>query len=167
MNHEHAHAAHQNTPDTSLLTTEQMQARITELEQAVERLTAQPSLFQDVMQASAAYVTRFGGRMTYTGALRKADEEHREYLEAIGEIVEGQPASFILSKPETLRKAAAEELIDALVTLGGLASLAGLTWADIEQAARETLLKLDNRTPETHAWNPETKTVERIGRTQS
>lgn len=164
MNTEHAHTAHENTPDTSLLSEAQLRDENARLRDEIAALKAQHSLFQRVMEASAAYVARFNGRLTYTGVLRKADEEYNEYLEAINEIVEGQPTSFFLSKPETLRKDAAGELIDALVTLGGVASYAGLTWPDIEQAAADTLDKLDARTTETHVWNPQTRTVERKGR---
>lgn len=127
----------------------------------IEELEAAPSMFQDLLQSSAALVTRFKGKLSYTGVFLKVDEEHREYLEAISEIVEGQPMSFNLSKPETLRSAAAEELIDCIVTLGGMASYAGLTWDDIEAAAKHVIKKNTDKTDKTHVWHEETKTVMR------
>lgn len=71
MNDQHAHAAHQNTPDVNLLTTEQMQSRILELETEI----ATRDLFQRVMEASATYVTRFKGEMQFHGAARKMQED--------------------------------------------------------------------------------------------
>lgn len=107
------------------------------------------SVFQRIMHASAAYVARMGGHLTQSGTITKMHEELAEFEDAV--------KTFD-------REGAARELIDLLVTIGGVAAWAGLTFEDIEQAAHETLAKLDNRTPETHAWNPHTKTVERIGK---
>jgi len=240
MNDLHAHTAHQNTPDPSLLTESQMQARIAELEAenaalkagvsradsmdedesarlqsmiesaeclysysldenmpGIERIAERDihafvnsllrdkdieiqrlsreidvhdaSLFQRVMTASSVYVTRFQGEITFEGALKKMREEFDEYIEAAADTYQYQharipPLHLYEDSPETVSRLAARELIDLLVTIGGLASAIDLTWPAIEQAAIDTLTKLDNRTPETHEWRTATKTVERKGR---
>jgi hypothetical protein len=128
-----------------------------------------PSLFQRVMEASKTFVERFpGGHLTFHGAARKMQEEYFEYQHAVGDYAAAKtddtlPSEHFNSYHE-LRKEAAREMIDLLVTVGGLGATIGLTWEDIESAARETLDKLDSRTTDTHQWNEETKTVERIGK---
>jgi hypothetical protein len=137
----------------------------------IEELEAKQTLFQDVMGASANYVTRFGGELTREGTQRKVDEEIAEFKEAAEDLLFDQNQVKILSLHDVMYPSqfwednAAQELIDCLVTLGGMASFARLKWPTIEQAARDTLAKLDKRTPETHQWNDDTKTVERIGKT--
>jgi hypothetical protein len=138
----------------------------------IEALEAQQTLFQQVMQASANYVGRFeGGRLTLQGAQRKMAEEYAEFQIAIeyhelSKLSDNDDTGLYSSikSTEEHRKEAAQELVDLLVTIGGFAASSGLTWDDIEQAARDTLDKLDTRTTDTHAWNPDTLTVERIGK---
>jgi hypothetical protein len=134
----------------------------------IQELEGSKTILEDILTSSKTLVNRFeGGRLTYAGVFLKVEEEHREYLEAIGEIVEGQPTSFTLGKPETLRAHAAEELVDCLVTLGGMASFAGLTYADIEAAAHKVLAKNAAKNETTHVWDEKSKTVLRRDKVQS
>jgi hypothetical protein len=128
-----------------------------------------PSLFQRVMEASKTFVERFpGGKLTFHGAARKMQEEYFEFQHAVGDYAAAKTDDSLPSEHfnsyQELRKEAAREMIDLLVTVGGLGATIGLTWEDIQAAARETLDKLDKRTTETHTWNEDTLTVERIGK---
>lgn len=136
----------------------------------IEELENAPSLFQQVMTASKDYVERFGGTLNSRGAEDKAAEEFEEFKEQCDcvafHLTFKQPHSEAHKQLiEGNRRDAAEELIDCLVTLGGMAACAGLTWDDIQTAARAKLDKLNQRTTDTHAWNG--TTVERIGKAQS
>lgn len=135
----------------------------------LENLEAQPSLFQRVMEASKTFVERFpGGKLTFHGAARKMQEEYFEFQHAVAEYAAAKTDDSLPSEHfnsyQELRKEAAREMIDLFVTAAGLGSTIGLTWEDIEAAARETLDKLDKRTTATHQWNEDTQTVERIGK---
>lgn len=127
------------------------------------------SLFRHVMEASEHFVvTRFKGYLTQAGTWAKYDEESREFKDALRLLamasVDRRPMEMRGKTPDELRKDAAGELIDVLVTLGGMAAQAGITWTDIEAAARETLVKLDNRTTETYEWREDVEQVVRKGR---
>jgi hypothetical protein len=135
----------------------------------IQELEATPSLFQRVMEASKTFVERFpGGHLTFHGAARKMQEEYFEFQHAVGDYAAAKTDDTLPSEHfnsyQELRKEAAREMIDLLVTVGGLGATIGLTWEDIQAAARETLDKLDKRTTETHTWNEDTLTVERIGK---
>jgi hypothetical protein len=134
-------------------------------------LFASEDLFAQIMTASEAYVTRFGGTLTPIGALDKMQEEWNEFREATyvlgvdrGAFGGIMPVEWYESSSSAIRKMAAGELIDLLVTIGGVAHAMGLTMVDLEHAGHDTLNKLDARTPATHAWNPDTMTVERVGK---
>lgn len=114
------------------------------------------SLFRHVMEASQTFVERFGGHLTQQGAWAKADEEYREFKDALRLLAKQRT-------DDTVREAAGE-LIDTLVTLGGMAAEAGITWSDIESAALKTLAKLDNRTRECYEWREDVQQVVRKGR---
>ena len=117
-----------------------------------------PTLFQQVMTASKTYVERFGGELDEDGALMKFGEEVSEFYENAT-----QDTPIRNDHEANARKRhMAEEAIDVMVTMGGVMACYGLTFADIEQAAREKLAKLDARTTDDYAWNG--KTVERIGK---
>jgi hypothetical protein len=123
----------------------------------IQELEAKQSLFQDVMGASKTFVERFpGGRLTSQGAHRKMAEEYAEYQVAMERYEESThddtPMSLRLRSPYQLRKEAAQELVDLLVTIGGYAASVGLEWGDIEQAAHQTLEKLGKRTTDEYAW---------------
>jgi hypothetical protein len=123
----------------------------------IEELEAKQTLFQDVMGASKTFVERFpGGRLTSQGAHRKMAEEYAEYQVAMERYEESThddtPMSLRLRSPYQLRKEAAQELVDLLVTIGGYAASVGLEWGDIEQAAHQTLEKLGKRTTDEYAW---------------
>lgn len=118
------------------------------------------TLFQRVMEASRVFVERFGGHLTPEGTTRKADEEYAEFKAALIDL----SATDTTEDTRALKDEAARELIDTLVTLGGMAAAAGLTWTDIEAAAYHVLAKLDSRTVDTYAWDEATKLVVRKGR---
>jgi fructose/tagatose bisphosphate aldolase len=123
-----------------------------------------PSLFQRVMQASKDYVERFpGGHLTFHGAARKMQEEYFEFQHAVGDYAAAKTDDTLPSEHfnsyQELRKEAAREMIDLLVTVGGLGATIGLTWEDIESAAHDTLDKLDSRTTENYAWYESIKQV--------
>lgn len=126
------------------------------------------TLFQRIMEASAAYVERMGGSQEFQGAIRKMYEEMREYEVALIAYTQARtnetPMSLRLKTPDQLRLETLREYIDFMVTAGGVFAVLGIRFEDIEQAAHDTLAKLDARTTQTHQWNPETKTVERIGK---
>jgi hypothetical protein len=131
-----------------------------------------PSLFQRVMEASKTFVERFpGGKLTFHGAARKMQEEYFEYQHAVGDYAAAKTDDTLPSEHfnsyQELRKEAAREMIDLLVTVGGLGATIGLTWNDIEAAARETLDKLDSRTTDDYAWDDNSKTVMKKSKMQS
>jgi hypothetical protein len=135
----------------------------------IQELEATPSLFQRVMEASKTFVERFpGGHLTFHGAARKMQEEYFEFQRAVGDYAASKTDDTLPSEHfnsyQELRKEAAREMIDLLVTVGGLGATIGLTWEDIQAAARETLDKLDSRTTDTHQWSEDSLTVERIGK---
>jgi hypothetical protein len=122
--------------------------------ETIAMLKTAPNLFHDVMTISPTYVKRFGGTPTEVGVLGKLAEEQDEFDKAIGAVInEGET-------PERLEHMTCE-FIDVMVTAGGVLAHYGVSWADIEQAARATLDKLEGRTEELYAWNPVTKTVEK------
>lgn len=125
-------------------------------------------LFMRVMTASAAYVTRFGGELNEQGAIRKMHEEQREFEVATIAYTQARtsdtPLSLRLKSPEQLKREMIREFIDFMVTVGGMFAVLGIDFEDVQQAARDTLAKLDSRDASTHQWNPDTKTVEKIGK---
>lgn len=131
----------------------------------IEELEATSSLFQCIMEASAVYVTRFGGEVEFQGAIRKMHEEYEEVQKAVIKYAQActddTPMSLRLKTPRQFRSDVVHEMIDLFVTVGGVAHVLGITWDDIESAGHATLDKLDKRTTEDYAWNPETRTVER------
>lgn len=127
------------------------------------------NLLQSVLSSSADLVTRFEGELTERGTFAKFNEESDEFKRSAYDCYNailnddpeyGSTKSFL----REVKQDAARELIDVIVTAGGMASWAGLVWADIEAAAQHVIKKNTAKTKDTHAWNPDTKTVERIGR---
>lgn len=140
-------------------TREALYAFIERREHELLQTVQQPPLFRQIMQASERYVTRFGGVLTPMGTLNKMQEEYDEFRAAISDLaVDGA------QEESTLRALAAGELIDLLVTIGGVARAMGLTVDEIEQAGQSTFQKLEGRTHDRYSWNPLTMTVERKDR---
>lgn len=180
-----AHTAHDQTPDTSLLTDAQLRQNVQQLEADVTRLTAErdaaiatntaalvehvtpfaPGLLLSLLTSSAQLVTRFGGTLTEAGTLSKAEEEFEEFIHEITALTReaDTPVSLRAKTPAMRRRDAACELIDTIVTLGGIAAYAGLTEDDIVSAAHTVLKKNAGKTEATHAWDDVTMTVKRHG----
>jgi hypothetical protein len=121
-------------------------------------------LFAQIMTTSEAYVTRFGGEPSMQGALTKMQEEFAELIEAVDEYRQCVEAHHSAAIEQEAEINAAREAIDLLVTVGGFLWANGIDHRHIDRAAHDTLAKLDARTPATHAWNPDTNTVERVGK---
>lgn len=152
----------------NLATDATLEDRLDQIEGALKALDAldTPPLFEQVMTASERYVTRFGGELSEEGTAKKFDEEAIEFKCALQIAASHQRDEELMRKSPVLspyldisKKEVARELIDCLVTLGGMASHIGLTWEEIEQAARDTLDKLDTRTTADYAWYPSIKQV--------
>lgn len=137
----------------------------------IKRLTSEASLFERIMTASADYVARMGGTLEFQGAIRKMYEEQREFEIALiaytQALTDDTPMSMRLKTPHQLKREMLREYVDFMVTAGGVFAVLGIDMADIQQATIDTLAKLDARTTETHQWNEQTKTIERIGKTQT
>lgn len=123
-------------------------------------------LLQQVLESSAELVTRFGGTLTERGSFAKFNEESDEFKVAVRDLRAalndddpeyGTPASML----RQIKQETAQELIDVLVTAGGMAAFAGLTWDDIREQVTTVLHKNAAKTPETHLWDEATKTVRR------
>lgn len=153
----------------SALNTDYSLHHYTEALDRLEALDAQDrtgDLLQQVLESSVDLVTRFGGTLTERGSFAKFNEESDEFKVAVRDLHQaldeddpeyGTPASMVR---ETKREAA-RELIDVLVTAGGMASWAGLTWEDICEEVVFVLHKNAAKTPDTHLWDEATKTVRR------
>lgn len=137
-----------------------------ENERLSKRLASVADL-QAVLESSADLVHRFKGTLTRRGTWAKVNEELDELKEAINEYARytgAGPASANRTSSENdfLRHDVARELIDVIVTLGGMVAEAGLTWDDIAPAVPHTLGKNAAKTTDSHRWDEATKTVVRL-----
>jgi hypothetical protein len=131
-------------------------------------LTNAANLFERVMTISHVYVTRFGGRLTEEGSVEKVNEEIDEFKTEFRRILfrlandaANISVDYAFPPLEEQRKDAAGELFDCLVTLGGMAAFIGLDWSMMNQAMRNGLKRLEDRTEEHYIWHEPSKTVMR------
>jgi hypothetical protein len=114
-----------------------------------------PSLFQQVMEASETYVTRFGGTPEWDGVIGKYAEESDEFYEAA--------CNYMAYKNDTDAKEYAQKMVnewvDTMVTAGGVLAFIGVSHDAILQGMHETLDKLGKRTTDDYAWYESIKQV--------
>jgi hypothetical protein len=131
-----------------------------EMADRVEELF-KPTLFEAIMTASEAYVLRFGGEMDLEGAIGKMREEWKEMHDEIKLVAIEKSLTFlgVPSEPSEAKELLAKEAIDLLVTIGGVLRALNVPIAMTNQAASDTLSKLNGRTDKDYVWDSKSKTV--------
>ena len=122
-----------------------------------------PSLFQQVMEASPAYIKRFKGEMDEDGATTQFALESDEFYQAATEY---EPYCNDYEAQQHKQRMLGEAF-DVMVTLGGVLACFDVTQDEIEQAMRAGLKKLTDRTDDDYAWYPSVKRVVKKSKMES
>lgn len=126
----------------------------------VDGMLPEYDLLRPVLESSEELVFRFRGYLTERGTFKKFNEEVDEFKKAI--YAYQARHGMVEDQSEDLKQEVARELVDVLVTAGGMAAFAGVTWQDIRPAVEHVLDKNIAKNPKTHRWDDTSQSVVKL-----